>query len=296
MKGLITRDAIDAFILECRSRNLSDFTIISYRWALGKLASAYSELPATVDPLIEFQASLELGSESRYDIWRVLRTFYTWASARYDTPDPMASIKRPQRDHLLPRTLEVEEIRHLISTISDQRDLAMVMLILDTGMRLGEVAGLRWPHIRGNRILIVKGNGGKQRHVFIRPETRQPLGGLGDGVHIWLSNQPGPRFARPLTRSGVLQAIQRILRKAGIYPPKAGPHLLRHTYGRHFIRLGGSVAHLQRIMGHEEVSTTMIYVFLNDQDIEEQQYDYSPIVGLLEYHGSHSHNERKPYD
>ena len=277
-----TKDAIGAFILECRSRNLSDSTIAAYNWALGKLESAYPELPTTVDFLIEFLASQELAPESRFDIWRMLRTFYTWAAARYDAPNPMASIKRPQRDHLLPRTLEVEEIQHLFSTISNQRDLAMIMLVLDTGIRLNEVAQLRWSHIKGNRVLIVHGKGGKQRHVFIRPETRQALEGLGDGFLIWLSRQPGRRYGLPMTRSGVQQSIFRILRNAGFKPPKAGPHLLRHTYGRHFIRLGGSVTHLQRIMGHEDVSTTMIYVFLNDQDIEEQQYEYSPIAGMFD--------------
>lgn len=296
--NVTTRHAIDAFLLECRSRNLSESTLAAYDWSLGKLAAAYPELPTSVEPLIELLASQVLASESRYDLWRVLRTFYTWAAIRYDTPNAMAEIRRPQRDQLLPRTLEEYEIRDLISTIDDQRDLAMVMLILDTGIRLAEVAGLRWSHIRGNRVLILRGKGGNQRYVFIRPETIRVLEGLGDDIHIWVSSQPGRRYGSPLTRSGVQQAIKRILRKAGIHPPKAGPHLLRHTYGRHFIRRGGGVTHLQRIMGHAEVSTTMIYVQLNDADIEEQQFDFSPIAGLFDAEESDENSDegRQPDD
>ena len=280
-----SRTAVDAYLLECQARRLAKATIRDYSYALNKLVAISPTLPVSIDPIVQLQASQTFSSsESHRDLWRILKTFFKWTSRRYKIPNAMADIPGPKRDHLLPRTLDQAEIEHLLSTLYDQRDFAMIVLILDTGMRLGDVANLRWPHIEGNRLLLVHGKGGKQRRVYVRPETRAALEGLGSGDYIWVSNQPGVRFGRPIQRGGIQLAINRILRRAGFWPPKAGAHMLRHTYGRHFIRAGGSLPHLQRILGHSSVISTQIYISLNDEDLEEPQRSFSPIAGLVPSH------------
>lgn len=277
-----TREAVEAYLLECRARRLSERTIEGYKWALDKFVAACPTIPESIEPFTRFQVSQDFpSSESHYDLWRSLRTFYKWAARRYDIPDVMVDVPSPERDATFPRTLEAGEIKHLLASTVDPRDFAMLLLVLDTGMRLGDVANLRWPHVRGNRLLLVRGKGRKQRHVFIRPETKTALQDLGDGYHIWLSQRPGRRFNAPLGQHGVQQAIKRALRRAGFHPPKAGPHMLRHTYGRHFIKNGGSLPQLQRILGHSHIKSTQIYVNLNDGDLEQPQHEFSPIAGLV---------------
>ena len=79
--------------------------------------------------------------------------------------------------------------------------------------------------------------------------------------------------------SGVSLAVRRLLRKADIKPPKAGPHTLRHTFALRFIMAGGDVFSLQRIMGHQSVETTMIYVYMSDSLLAAQHSRYSPMAG-----------------
>jgi len=148
----------------------------------------------------------------------------------------------------------------------------MIALVLDTGIRIGELAGLRWQHLTGGTIHVSGKTG--ERIVPISTHVRQALVGLGDGDHVWTGRKG------PLTRSGVAQVVRRALYRAGLRPPKAGPHMLRHTFGRHYIMAGGDVFSLQRIMGHRDVSTTMMYVHLSTADLEAQHAKYSPVRAL----------------
>lgn len=281
-RRLNTSDVVNSYIAECRARRLSVRTVEAYQWALRRLTEGSEYLPAEAESLADILSSGQhLSSESHADIWRVFKTFFAWVAERHEISDPMASIQRPQVHRKIPVTLDEHDIERLLSSISDERDYAMVLLILDTGMRLNDVANLRWPHIKGNHLLLVDSKGGKQRTVYIGPETRNAMADLGDGYHIWLSQQPGRRFGRPMTRTGVRQAIVRVIRDAGFKPPKAGPHMLRHTFGRLWIKNGGSLAHLQRILGHAHIKSTLVYVTINDEDLEEPHRDYSPVANSM---------------
>lgn len=273
-----TSDAVRQFIDFCSAKNLADTTMKgSYEWSLGKLADTFEELPVSSDLLLKFIGEQKLAKESRYDLWRHLRTFYAWVSPRADIEDPMREVPQPLRDskrtrRALMRTLEQEEIDALLEATSDPRDHAMVSLILDTGIRIGEVANLTRRDIRVNSI-FADGKTGR-RPVPISPEVKEMLLSLCVEERIWWNRRVGRRA--PLGYWGCIQAMRKALKRIGIRPPKAGPHVLRHTFGRHYIRNGGGVATLQEIMGHEDISTTMIYVYMSDQDIQAQHAKHSP--------------------
>lgn len=82
----------------------------------------------------------------------------------------------------------------------------------------------------------------------------------------------------PMTTSGISLTIRRLLYQAGIMPPKAGPHTLRHTFALHYIMRGGDVFSLQRILGHRSVETTMIYVNMSADHLVAQHSRYSPMA------------------
>ncbi|MCI0441363.1 MAG: tyrosine-type recombinase/integrase [Chloroflexi bacterium] len=264
------QQTVERFLRECELRGLSPKTLEAYRWATGKLLAKYQSLPTDSLELMELIGSQkQLGDESRYDLWRVLRRFYRWASKALKLPNPMEDVEAPRRKKKRPRTLEESEILKILAKIPSRRDRAMVALALDTGIRLGELAGLRWQDVtRG--ALQVDGKMGP-RAVPLSEHVQRLLVGLGDGDHIWMGRKG------PLTRWGVKLAIRRALYRAGYQPPKAGPHMLRHSFGRHYIMAGGDVFSLQRIMGHSSLSTTMLYVTLNDEDLRRQHAKFSPL-------------------
>lgn len=277
-----TQRLVAAYLEDCRSRSLAPKTIDGYEWALKRLSDAFPKLPTNPQDLRSLINTDELSSESRFNLWRIFKRFYKWAKKTYRLRDVMARVERPRRQHKLPRTLERAEIDRLLEVSHDTpRDAAMIAVLLDTGIRLNELTNLRHPHVLETRLLIVEAKGGRQRHVPMSPQTRNQLRMLGDGYHIWTSIQAGHRLGRPMTRDGVQQVIKRVFRRAGIRPPKAGPHVLRHTFGRWYLKNGGDAFHLQRILGHRDIQTTMIYVTLNTDDLEEQHAAVSPYLSFL---------------
>jgi site-specific recombinase XerD len=246
---------------------MSARTIEYYEWAIRRLGN--DELPVSRAALMEAIADPALGQESRHDLWRALRRFYKWTHEEgHLEANPMLRVPAPRRRKTLPRAMDLAEIERLLSQDLARRDRAMLMLMLDTGIRLGEVAGIRWHDVYGE-YLVVRGKTGARR-VPMSPEVRQLLIGLGDAEHMWV----GPKG--PLTPTGVQQLLKRALRGAGIRPPKAGPHLLRHTFATHYVRAGGNVRVLQEIMGHQDLGTTMIYVHLAGRDVSADHALYSP--------------------
>lgn len=264
--------ATDRFLDECRYRGLSPATITAYTWALAKLTTAHPSLPRTPEPLMRLITFAQLAPESKRDLWRMLRRFYRWVQAHYECPNAMSLVPPPRTWRQLPRTLERSEIDRLLATTHDRRDRAMIAVVLDTGVRVGELAGLTWPSIKAGT-MHVDGKTGP-RIVPISPHVRQLLVGLGDTHHVWTGRQG------PMTTDGVRRAVERTLRHAGFRPPKAGPHMLRHTFGRHYIMAGGDPFSLQRILGHRDLKTTMIYVHLNNQDLLTQHARFSPLRTL----------------
>ena len=115
-----------------------------------------------------------------------------------------------------------------------------MLLILDTGIRLTEVASVTKDNL-GVDTLRVTGKR-RQREVPISQELRILLNELGDDAHPWTS----ARSNRPLTRAGVQWAYRRIFGRVGI---PGGAHRLRHTFATQYLRNNGSIVHLQRTSG-----------------------------------------------
>ena len=70
------------------------------------------------------------------------------------------------------------------------------------------------------------------------------------------------------------------MNSVGINPPKSGPHVLRHTFALRYMLNGGDVFSLQRIMGHSNIQSTMIYVHMSAVILSERHAQFSPLAGL----------------
>ncbi len=130
----------------------------------------------------------------------------------------------------------------------------VMLLVMDSGLRLGELASLRWPAIKDDH-LVVRGKVG-DRVVPVSRVVREQLEGHGDGYYVWIGKRG------PMSRSGIQTAFKRMFMRSGIGTRKAGPHTLRHTFGTWYISAGGNVFALQEIMGHTRIAATQPYVTL----------------------------------
>jgi len=265
----VTTDvAVQQFLRRCRSRSLSPATIAAYKWALEEFAAAFPAWLPTEPEVIE--AHLEglerLSVRSKWNVWRALRTFYNFCERRMKVPNAAAAVEPPKLKKGAPKALSEVQVKNVLALKLSRRDKALLVLLLDTGLRRGELAGLTQDDVHEDAI-AVQGKSGR-RYVPLSSMARRAL----LGVELPWRGEHG----EPLTKSGVYQAVKKALRKAGI--AAGGPHLLRHTFGVHYAMAGGDLASLQTIMGHANASSTLIYLRLVTPQVRQQHAKYSLLI------------------
>jgi len=171
-------------------------------------------------------------------------------------------------------------------TTHKKRDFAVVCFLLDTGVRASELCSLTLGDVdMSARKAIVRGKGNKQRAVFfgrqtakalwnyLREEERQPQ------TPVFQSDR-GNGAGDGLTRSGLLQLIERLGIAAHIEAVRCSPHTFRHTFAVSFLRNGGNVFSLQQFLGHTNLAMTNRYVAVSQGDLERQHRQFSPVDRL----------------
>ena len=266
-RRLRTVDVVAAYVASRRARGCSEKYVDWLGYTLGHLVRAHAVLPDGPEPLEAVLAGLTVGDETRRDVWSSFRQMYRWAAGRLGVTNAMAVVERPLVRRKEVRTLSQLEVDQLLfANQRRRRDYALLLLLLDTGARVGEVATLGWRDVRPSSVRLTGKTGG--REVPISATTTRALYDLGG--ELWIGRRGGR-----LTVGGVQKAVQRCLRRAGL---RGGPHLLRHTFGRLYIMAGGDVFSLQRILGHRQISTTRRYVDLDLRDVTAQHALFSPVA------------------
>jgi site-specific recombinase XerD len=182
----------------------------------------------------------------------------------------------------LPRDVSESEVERLFAQITHPRDLAMFRLMLDVGLRIGEVAVA---HV-GDLMLAsdgslgrlrVRGKGDKERFVWLMPETLSI-------VQAWLAQRPEvqdgslfiTRRKKGFSERGIQERLAHYCQLAGV---EVSPHQLRHTFGRRMAESQMPVTSLAALMGHAQVTTTQVYI--NGAGVEIQA-NYKAAMERLE--------------
>ena len=268
-----TQKAVNDFLLSRQSRNLSLITIAWYRDKLQLFARSYPELPKKPGPIEEHLATIKGAPETRHAQFRALRAFFKFVSQRYKRPNPVAEVAAPRCPKKVMATLEAEEMMRLLlaSSSSSLRDNALLTLLIDTGIRTSEAAGLRKQDIKTDTV-TVRGKTG-EREIPISEETRRLLLALiTDKAEYIFNGHKGP-----LGRHGIYRIVHACMEKAGIYGPKLGGHRLRHAFGKGYLVSGGDLRSLQQIMGHANITTTEKYAALTLDDTIKKHHQFSPL-------------------
>jgi len=267
-----TEQAIREFLASRIAANLSPATIEWYKDRLLPFARSCPTLPRRPEPVECFLAEVQGSPETKYDVYRALKTFFKFMSSRHRLPNPMDAIKPPRRPRTLMPTLEIGELMRLLNSAESLRDRAVITLLVDCGLRAGEVCSLLKHNIKQETI-IVHGKIG-WREVPISEETRRLLlqvAVLSPDDYVFHGHKG------PITRHLIYAIVRRALEKAGIKGPKLGPHRLRHAFGKNFLVDGGDLRSLQEIMGHADIETTQKYATLNLTDIVKKHQKFSPL-------------------
>jgi len=267
-----TEQALLEFLASRVAANLSPATRGWYNDRLYPFARSCPTLPRRPEPVECFLAEIQGSPETKYDVYRALKTFFKFMSSRRRLPNPMEQVQSPRRPKTLMPTLELGELMRLLHAAESPRDRAIITLLMDCGVRAGEVCSLLKHNIKQETI-IVRGKVG-WREVPVSEETRRLLlqiATLSSDDYVFHGHKG------PITRHLIYAIVRRTLEKAGIKGPKMGPHRLRHAFGKNFLVQGGDLRSLQEIMGHADIETTQKYASLNLTDIIKKHQKFSPL-------------------
>ena len=208
-------------------------------------------------------------------VYRNLRAFLRWAWDEYDitTRNPIEKVSCSERQPVPIPGFTMDEIDQLIKAAKagkfPQRDLAMIYLFVDTGLRRQELCDLRFRDIDLNsgRITVECGKGGKYRQVFCGNECRKMLRKYAACVadvrpddFFFLSDE-----GFPLTTSGMVSILRRLEKRAG-FDRYRGFHGMRRCFALERLRNGDDIFSIQRALGHSNPTVTQRYLACTSED------------------------------
>ncbi len=226
-----------------------------------------------------------------HGLGRAVRSFSTWAYEEgYLDENVMRRLKLPKLPKTLPEPLTEDEIQRVLTSCLDsafekQRNFAIMMLFLDTGIRLDELVNLRLSRVDfAIGEMTIFGKGSKERKVpigtqakkalidYITKERSEPINPQ-DEDRLFL-NADG----YPITHDAVEKLFQRVKKAAEV--DKLHPHACRHTFSVRYLINGGDAFSLQKILGHTSLEMTRKYVNLASDDVKNKHRRFSPMDNL----------------
>ena len=286
--------AISYFMSAKEAEGRSRATIISYSRALYRLARWLPEETEveSIDRwrMREFIAFLRQDGLSDVSVATYIRhinAFFSWL-AKEDIR-PKLKVEVPKFDHPDMPIIERDNFWSMVracdpTTDKGRRDIAILLFLLDTGVRAGELCSMTRDNVDlRSRTARVTGKARRYRTVFFGIETGLALNRY--DKRRPRTYEPTTFFCghrdKPLTVFGLRQITERIALKAGI-EGAFNPHAFRHTMATNYLRNGGDPATLQRILGHTDISTTIRnYSHLVTDDLRAAHEKFSPLVGAM---------------
>lgn len=270
MKTVKVRDAHKQFLDFLKSKKHSSATILAYGKDIDQLTSFLEELEkqniheVSKDDIQAFLGKLSDKGYTPKSLSRKLnstRTFYRFLKVNeYVTDDPSLLVSHPQYELAAPRMLKPTEYRALRDAArNDARMYAIIELLLQTGIRIGELADLRMSDIKEDGLRITPHEKHAERVVPMNKSAKEALDRFLkirptiQDDHIFVTKSGKPFLVR-----NIRTAIERYFRIAGIENAKVND--LRHTFVAHHLKHGVSLVLLSKILGHKRLSTTERYL------------------------------------
>ena len=239
---------------------------------------------------------------SRFSVegyYRSVKAFFNWCTwEHWIESNPMEHVRPPKLPKRIVQTLDDQQMQALLDFVEEthdhERNLAMMLLMVGSGLRRGELLGMKIQNVEFmesrpeddngaheiGRVRVI-GKGDKERDVPISPVTVAAL-------KAWLEVRPRTlsdhvfvtASGTPLTADGLRSLMKRLHLK--MHVPRLYPHLLRHTFATMYLKRGDEKS-LQQILGHSKSSTTLdMYVHFDFNDLKQIYKRSSPVDALKE--------------
>ncbi len=210
-----------------------------------------------------------------------LKTFFNYLTtkAKLLNTNPTTELESPKIIKRLPRYLNVEESKKLLTSVSavegpnSVRDYAILTIFLNCGIRLSELVGINLSNIKNNTLTVI-GKGDKERSIPLNNACVQaiaayvkvrPVNGIKDKNALFISGHK-----QRISKESVQKIVKKYIREAGLDPQRYSTHKLRHTAATLMYKYGNvDIRALQELLGHQSIATTEIYTHLDQQQLRD---------------------------
>jgi len=287
-----------AFLLDRKAQNLTKKTLDFYRsnlqtfinWLDAQAVKSVTEL--TPDLLRAFFIAMTEGGHNAGGVrayYRTIRAFLRWYTLEFEPlewRDPLKKVKLPKADIEPLEPVPIETVRAMLATctrgkFTGERDRAILLFLLDTGVRAGELLALDKQDadpITGD-VLVRKSKSRKPRTVFIGRSARRALRSYlkirDDLARALFVNDEGER----LKMSGLRQVMIRRANRAGVPVPSL--HSFRRAFALAMKRAGADLLTIARLLGHSDLSLLERYIKQDAEDLRGEHEKGSPVDGML---------------
>jgi integrase/recombinase XerD len=214
--------------------------------------------------------------------------------------DPAAVLEGPKRGRALPKILSIAEVDNLLAQarraaenkasapaqrLRAARLNCLIEIVYATGLRVSELVALPASAARRDqRMLVVRGKGGKERLVPLNQAAKRSMDEYlalrGEAADAAQSKWLFPSFGEQghLTRQHFARELKALAGGCGIAPARLSPHVLRHAFASHLLHNGADLRVVQTLLGHADISTTQIYTHVLEERLKALVRDLHPLA------------------
>ena len=242
--------------------------------------------PATIRAYRAHLVDRELSVHYIHGCQRALRRLFSWLAREGMVGRNVAAevplIKLPAQ---APKAISDDDVGRILARLphEDIRNRAIILLLIDTGCRVGGLVSLTMEAVNvPARYALVVEKGTKARRVYFTEMTAEAIALY---KLVRPASESNALFVSPrgeeITANAVRQMLERVGERAGVQG-KVNPHSFRHAFARSFLKNGGNLAALGRILGHAPGSqvTAQYYAVWDDRELQEYHERYSPLANV----------------
>lgn len=271
------RKWIDRYSTDCRLKYNSEATFSNYISCVKSFLIKFNkynepkEIPT--HEIKEYLLKFNTINTRKHNLCAI-KSFY---QLTVGMPNKIDKIPYPKSDKKLPVVLSVDEIQAMFNVCDNLKHKVILALLYSCGLRVSELINLKWQHIDRSRMIIniIQAKGNKDRQVMLTPELLPLL------EKYYFKYKPteyvlNGQFSLQYSDRSVGEAVKQLAVKAGINK-RVYTHLMRHCSFTHMVESGTDINLIQKLAGHSNVKTTMIYTHISHNHISKIQ---SPLTQI----------------
>lgn len=282
-------DAFDMFMLDIQSRHLTVNTEKFYQSTLSPfiawckkqgMASLRDVTHIHLRTFLKELADRQLSSHTQHKYARAIKTFFLFCvSDELLEKSPSDKMRMPKLEQKVLKSFTQAEIKSILKACISERDAAICLALLDSGARASELCALDVQDIdlKTGAVTIRLGKGQKGRTTYIGAKARKQL-----MRYLLLRGKPQggePLFLSELTKKrltvyGLTLVMRRLKQRSGV--PEVTSHAFRRTFALEFLRGGGNIYVLAKLMGHASIDVLKRYLAITQDDLKGQHDRYAP--------------------